>query len=140
MSLQADIHWTQPFWALASADEFSYFVTIRRVGATVLAGAMGEIENVNHVFHPTGRLAASNSLYPYAETAVPSFPFLLLIQNHSQVAVMQLCKRRYGRNSASLNSERETVLDSTADRESSAQGWVMQRLRRTFAKYLAVFD
>jgi hypothetical protein len=50
---------------------------------------MGEIENVNHVFHPTGRLAASNSLYPYAETAVPSFPFLLLLQSHSQVAVMQ---------------------------------------------------
>jgi hypothetical protein len=88
-SLHADIHWTQPFWALASADEFSYFVTIRRVGATVLVGAMGEIENVNHVFHPAGRLAASNSLYPYAETAVPSFPFLLLLQSHSQVAVMQ---------------------------------------------------
>jgi hypothetical protein len=31
----------------------------------VLAGAMGEIENVNHVFHPAGRLAASNSPYPF---------------------------------------------------------------------------
>jgi hypothetical protein len=38
-----------------------YLVTIRRVGATVLAGAIGEIENVNHVFQPDGRLAASNS-------------------------------------------------------------------------------
>jgi hypothetical protein len=42
-----------------------YFVTIRRVGVTVLVGAIGEIENVNHVFHPAGRLAASNSPYPF---------------------------------------------------------------------------
>jgi len=34
---------------------------IRRVGATVLEGAIGEIENVSHVFHPDARLAASNS-------------------------------------------------------------------------------
>jgi hypothetical protein len=41
------------------SDQFSYFVSIRRVGATVLVGAMGEIENVNHVFHsrrPVGRV------------------------------------------------------------------------------------
>jgi hypothetical protein len=38
-----------------------YFVTIRRVGVTVLVGAIGEIENVSQVFHPDGRLAASNS-------------------------------------------------------------------------------
>ena len=38
-----------------------YLVTIRRVGVTVLVGAIGEIENVSHVFHPDGRLAASNS-------------------------------------------------------------------------------
>jgi hypothetical protein len=43
------------------SDRFPYFVTIRCVGATVLVGAMGEIENVSHVFHPAGRLAASNS-------------------------------------------------------------------------------
>jgi hypothetical protein len=38
-----------------------YLVTIRRVGVTVLVGAIGEIENVSQVFHPDGRLAASNS-------------------------------------------------------------------------------
>jgi hypothetical protein len=38
-----------------------YLVTIRRVGVTVLVGAIGEIENVSHVFHPDGRLVASNS-------------------------------------------------------------------------------
>jgi hypothetical protein len=32
-----------------------------RVGVTVLSGAAGEIENVNHAFQPDGRLAASNS-------------------------------------------------------------------------------
>jgi hypothetical protein len=31
------------------------------VGATVLAGAIGEIEKVSQVFHPDARLAASNS-------------------------------------------------------------------------------
>jgi hypothetical protein len=40
---------------------FSYFVTIRRVGVTVLAGAIGEIEKVSHVFHPDGRFSAANS-------------------------------------------------------------------------------
>jgi hypothetical protein len=40
---------------------FSYFFTIRRVGATVLAGAIGEIEKVSHVFHPDGRFSAANS-------------------------------------------------------------------------------
>ena len=39
------------------SDQFYYFVTIRRVGATVLVGAIGEIENVSHAFHPAGRLA-----------------------------------------------------------------------------------
>jgi hypothetical protein len=48
-----------------SPDLFSYFVTIRRVGVTVLVGAIGEIENVNQVFQPAGRLAASNSPYPF---------------------------------------------------------------------------
>lgn len=38
-----------------------YLVAIRRVGATVLVGAIGEIENVSQVFQPDGRLAASNS-------------------------------------------------------------------------------
>ena len=38
-----------------------YVVTIWRVGVTVLVGAIGEIENVSQVFHPDGRLAASNS-------------------------------------------------------------------------------
>jgi hypothetical protein len=46
-------------------DRFPYFVTIRRVGATVLAGGIGKIENVTHVFHPDGRFAASNSPYPF---------------------------------------------------------------------------
>jgi hypothetical protein len=41
-----------------------YFVTIRRVGVTLLVGAIGEIENVSQVFHPDGRLAASNSRKP----------------------------------------------------------------------------
>jgi hypothetical protein len=39
----------------------TYFVTIRRVGATVLVGAIGEIENVSHVFQPAGRFSAANS-------------------------------------------------------------------------------
>jgi hypothetical protein len=38
-------------------DQLPYFVTNRRVGVTVLVGAIGEIENVSHVFHPAGRLA-----------------------------------------------------------------------------------
>jgi uncharacterized glyoxalase superfamily protein PhnB len=44
-----------------SDRELPHFVTTRRVGATVLVGAIGESENVSHVFHPAGRLAASNS-------------------------------------------------------------------------------
>ena len=36
-----------------------------RVGVTVLAGAASEIENVSQVFQPDGRLAASNSPYPF---------------------------------------------------------------------------
>ncbi len=43
---------------------YLYFVTIRRVGVTVLVGAIGEIEKVNQVFHPDGRFSAANS--PYA--------------------------------------------------------------------------
>ena len=31
---------------------------------TVAAGAAGEIANVSHTFHPSGRFDASNSLYP----------------------------------------------------------------------------
>ena len=42
-----------------------YLFTRCRVGVTA-AGAIGEIEKVNHVFQPDGRLAASNS--PYAFT------------------------------------------------------------------------
>ena len=38
-----------------------YFVTRCLVGATVLSGGVGEIANVNHVFQPDGRFAASNS-------------------------------------------------------------------------------
>jgi len=41
--------------------KIGYFVTIRRVGVTVLVGAIGEIENVSQVFHPAGRLSAANS-------------------------------------------------------------------------------
>ena len=43
----------------------SYLVTRCLVGVTVLSGAAGEIENVNQVFQPDGRLAASNSPYPF---------------------------------------------------------------------------
>src|SRR5215470_14542536 len=39
-----------------------YFVIIGRGEAAV--GAAGEIEKVSHTFQPSGRLAASNSLYP----------------------------------------------------------------------------
>ena len=39
---------------------FPYFVTMCRVGVTVLSGAAGEIENVNHVFQPDGRFSASS--------------------------------------------------------------------------------
>jgi hypothetical protein len=46
---------------LPDRPSYFYFVTMRRVGATVLLGAIGEIENVNQVFHPDARLAASNS-------------------------------------------------------------------------------
>ncbi len=38
-----------------------HFVTRCLVGATVLAGGASEIENVNQVFQPDGRFAASNS-------------------------------------------------------------------------------
>ena len=38
-----------------------YFVTIRRVGVTVLVGAIGEIANVSQTFHPDGRFSAANS-------------------------------------------------------------------------------
>ena len=30
----------------------------------IAAGAVGEIANVSHIFHPDGRLAAANSPYP----------------------------------------------------------------------------
>ena len=46
-------------------SDFAHFVTKCRVGVTVLSGAAGEIENVNQVFQPDGRLAASNSPYPF---------------------------------------------------------------------------
>jgi len=44
-----------------STHSIPYFVTKCLVGATVLSGAAGEIENVNQVFQPDGRFAASNS-------------------------------------------------------------------------------
>jgi len=36
----------------AQLGRLPYFVTIRRVGATVLVGAMGDIENVSQGFQP----------------------------------------------------------------------------------------
>jgi hypothetical protein len=47
--------------ALIQPGIIPYLVTIRRVGVTVLVGAIGEIENVSQVFQPDGRFAASNS-------------------------------------------------------------------------------
>jgi hypothetical protein len=38
-----------------------HFVTMCRVGATVLAGGSCEIANVTQVFQPDGRFAAPNS-------------------------------------------------------------------------------
>ena len=46
---------------LAATIARGYFVTIRRVGVTVLVGAMGEIANVSQTFHPEGRFSAANS-------------------------------------------------------------------------------
>jgi hypothetical protein len=54
--------------------------TIRCVGATVLADAIGEIEKVSHVFHPAGRFSAANSPYPFRQLCV--LPFRA---NHSGV-------------------------------------------------------
>jgi hypothetical protein len=42
-----------------------YFVTILRVGATVLVGAIGDSEKVSHVFQPAGRFSAANSPYAF---------------------------------------------------------------------------
>jgi hypothetical protein len=50
---------------IASPPDLGYFVTIRRLGVTVLAGAIGEIENVSHVFQPAGRFSEANSPYPF---------------------------------------------------------------------------
>ena len=36
------------------------FVTMWRVGVTVLVGAIGEIANVSQIFHLDGRFEASN--------------------------------------------------------------------------------
>jgi hypothetical protein len=41
-----------------------YFTVIRRLDVRVLVGAIGEIENVSHVFQPAGRFSAANSPYP----------------------------------------------------------------------------
>jgi hypothetical protein len=49
---------------LAPVDD-DYFVTIRRVGVTVLIAVIGDIENVSHVFQPAGRFSAANSPYPF---------------------------------------------------------------------------
>jgi hypothetical protein len=40
--------------------QVGYFVTMRRGGDGV--GAAGEITNVTHVFQPSGRFSAANSL------------------------------------------------------------------------------
>jgi hypothetical protein len=48
-------HWRSPVQA---RHDKLYFVTILRVGVTVLAGAVGEIENVPSAFPPTVRLPA----------------------------------------------------------------------------------
>lgn len=45
----------------ASRNQCPYCFHRWRVGATVLAGGAGEIENVSQVFQPDGRFAASNS-------------------------------------------------------------------------------
>lgn len=50
---------------MIATSQFSYLVTILRAGVTVLVGAIGDIENVNHVFHPAGRFSAANSPYPF---------------------------------------------------------------------------
>jgi hypothetical protein len=42
----------------------NYFVTRCFVGVTVV-GTASDIENVSHVFQPDGRLAVSNSPYPF---------------------------------------------------------------------------
>jgi hypothetical protein len=39
----------------------AHLVTKCRVGVTVLSGGASEIANVNQVFQPDGRFAASNS-------------------------------------------------------------------------------
>jgi hypothetical protein len=48
--------------ATSSLDK-SHFTTRCFAGA-IVEGAVGEIANVSHVFHPDGRLAAANSPYP----------------------------------------------------------------------------
>ena len=62
----------ETFYRTVTVDDFSmcafcqwdierlYFVTIRRGVDGV--GAAGEIENVTHVFQPSGRFSAANSL------------------------------------------------------------------------------
>jgi hypothetical protein len=39
-----------------------YFVIMRRDAGGASLGAVGEIANVSHTFHPSGRFSASNSL------------------------------------------------------------------------------
>ena len=48
-----------------SRDRVFYFTTLCRAGVSVLVGTASEIENVNQVFQPDGRLAAANSPYPF---------------------------------------------------------------------------
>jgi hypothetical protein len=43
-----------------AAGAGAYFVTLWRVGVTVLVGSIGEIANVSRIFLPDGRFEVSN--------------------------------------------------------------------------------
>ena len=43
----------------------------------IAAAAVGEMVNVNHAFHPDGRLTARNSPYPQAQDALHVFELRL---------------------------------------------------------------
>jgi hypothetical protein len=52
----------RPMSATSSLDKAHF--TTRCFAGAIVEGAVGEIANVSHVFHPDGRLAAANSPYP----------------------------------------------------------------------------
>src|SRR6478752_10799680 len=56
-----------------SSFDKAHFTTRCFVGA-IAVGAVGEIANVSHVFHPDGRLAAPNSPYPLRPRKPCMFP------------------------------------------------------------------